>query len=149
MTGNGLIRQGAAAILITTDFRLLLQLRDDLPQVFDPGKIGLFGGQREGDESFLECVVREVHEEISLYLPPERFELIGSYFGPDQWTPNGTRHSEIFVAYDVPIDRLKITEGALRIVAMDELKHIHDLLAPFAKHALETLLNLENVQRSA
>jgi 8-oxo-dGTP pyrophosphatase MutT (NUDIX family) len=149
MTGSGLVREGAAAILISTDGRLLLQLRDNLPQVFDPGKIGLFGGQRERDESFLECVVREVHEEIGLYLPPERFELIGSYYGPDHWTPNGTRHSEIFVAYDVPIDRLIITEGTLKIVAMDELKHIHDLLAPFAKYALETFLKLENVQRSA
>ena len=54
------IREGAAAILISTDGRLLLQLRDDLPEVSDPGKIGLFGGAREGDESFLDCVVREV-----------------------------------------------------------------------------------------
>jgi len=137
------IREGSAAILISTDGRLLLQQRDDLPQVSDAGRIGLFGGRREGDESFLDCVVREVHEEIGVYLPPERFDLIERYVGPDHWTPNGIRHSEIFVAHDVPIDRLTITEGTLKIVALDELRHLHGLLAPFAKYALEIFLKLE------
>jgi hypothetical protein len=27
-------------------------------------KVGLFGGHREGDEAYLECIVREIHEEI-------------------------------------------------------------------------------------
>jgi 8-oxo-dGTP pyrophosphatase MutT (NUDIX family) len=33
--------------------------------------IGLFGGHREGNETFLECVVREIYEEISHFLPSE------------------------------------------------------------------------------
>jgi 8-oxo-dGTP pyrophosphatase MutT (NUDIX family) len=148
-SGGPKIREGAAAILIGSDGRLLLQLRDNLPHVSDPGKIGLFGGRREGVESFLECVVREVHEEIGLYLPPERFELIVRYFGPDHSAPGGTRHGEVFVARDVPVDRLIVTEGGLKIIAMDELKRIHDLLAPSAKYALEIFLKLEHAQRSA
>jgi 8-oxo-dGTP pyrophosphatase MutT (NUDIX family) len=148
-SGGPKIREGAAAILIGNNGRLLLQLRDNLPHVSDPGKIGLFGGRREGDESFLECVVREVHEEIGLYLPPERFELIVRYFGPDHSAPGGTRHGEVFVARDVPVDRLIVTEGGLKIIAMDELKRIHDLLAPSAKYALEIFLKLEHAQRSA
>jgi 8-oxo-dGTP pyrophosphatase MutT (NUDIX family) len=139
------IREGAAAILISTDGRLLLQLRHDLPEVSDPGKIGLFGGAREGDESFLDCVVREVQEETSIYLPPERFALIERYFGPDHWTPGGIRRSEIFVAYDVPIDQMTVTEGALKIIAFDEIEHIHDMLAPYAKHALDIFLRLARV----
>jgi 8-oxo-dGTP pyrophosphatase MutT (NUDIX family) len=142
-------REGTSAILVSTDGRLLLQLRDDLPHVSDPGKIGLFGGRREGDESFLECVVREVHEEIGLYLPPERFELIGSYFGPDHLTPNGTRHGQIFVVRNVPISALTVTEGSLSIVTRDELEKIQGSLALSAKYALEIFLKLENVQRSA
>ena len=63
------VREGTSAILLSTDGRLLLQLRDSLPHVTDAGKISLFGGLREGDESFLECIVREVHEEIGYYLP--------------------------------------------------------------------------------
>jgi 8-oxo-dGTP pyrophosphatase MutT (NUDIX family) len=143
------IREGAAAILISRDRQLLLQLRDNLPHVSDPGKIGLFGGRREGGESFLDCVVREVHEEIGLLLSPERFEYIGRYFGPDDSTPGGTRHSEVFVARDVPVDTLTVTEGSLKIVAVDELAQIQNLLAPFAKSALEIFLKFEDTQRSA
>lgn len=93
MTGSA--REGTSALLVSTDGRLLMQLRDDLPHVSDPGKISLFGGRREGTETFLECVVREIHEEIGHYVPPERFELIGSYSGPDPSTPGGDRKSVV------------------------------------------------------
>jgi 8-oxo-dGTP pyrophosphatase MutT (NUDIX family) len=149
VTGNGLVREGTSAILIATDGRLLLQLRDDLPHVSNPGKIGLFGGRREDDESFVDCVVREVHEEIGLHLPPERFELIGRYFGPDHFIPGGTRRGEVFVARNVPVDQLTITEGRLRIVALDELERIQDLLATSTKYALEIFLKLQDVYRSS
>ena len=148
MMGSGMnggrtkIREGTSAILISTDGRLLFQLRDDIPDISDPGMLDFFGGGREGDESFLDCVVREVHEEIGLYLPPERFERIGRYVEPDHWLPDCTLHSEIFVARDVPVDRLMIMEGSLKIVAFDELGYLHDLLAPTAKHALEVFLKI-------
>jgi 8-oxo-dGTP pyrophosphatase MutT (NUDIX family) len=120
-----------------------MQLRDDLPHVSDPGKISLFGGRREGTESFLECVVREIHEEIGYYLPPERFELIGQYSGTDHLTPNGTLHGEVFLARDVPIDQLTVTEGRLEIVAIDDLERIGGMLARPAQYALEIFLKRE------
>lgn len=135
------VREGTSVILLSTDGRLLLQLRDDLPHVTDPGKISLFGGRREGDESFLECVVREVHEEIGYYLPPERFELIASYFGPHHAIPDTDAHGEIFLARDVPIAELTIAEGSLRIVALHELEEVRDLLALPARYGLGILLN--------
>lgn len=141
MTEASVLREGTSAILIGTDGRLLLQLRDNFPHVSDPGKISLFGGRREGNESFLDCVVREIHEEIGLYLPPERFELIGRYLGPDHSTPNGRLHGEVFVARDVPVDELTITEGSLQVVALDDLERISDMLAPPAKCALEIFFN--------
>ena len=55
-------REIACAILIDTRRRFLLQQRDDIVGIVHPGKVGLFGGHREGDETFLKCVVREVHE---------------------------------------------------------------------------------------
>ena len=68
------VREIAAAILIDTTGRLLLQRRDDKPDILQPGKVALFGGHREGDESFIDCVVREVAEEISCRVPAERFQ---------------------------------------------------------------------------
>ena len=143
MTGS--VREGTSALLVSTDGRLLMQLRDDLPHVSDPGKISLFGGRREGSETFLECVVREIHEEIGYYLPPERFELIGRYFGPDHSTPGGTLHGEVFLARDVPIDRLRVTEGRLEIVAIDDLERISGRLARPAEYALAIFLKREPV----
>jgi len=51
-------REVACAILIDTRGHFLLQQRDDLVGILHPGKVGLFGGHREGDETLLECVVR-------------------------------------------------------------------------------------------
>jgi 8-oxo-dGTP diphosphatase len=52
-------REVACAILIDRDGRFLLQRRDNDPNILYPGKIGLFGGHREVDETFLACVVRK------------------------------------------------------------------------------------------
>jgi len=135
-----MVREGTSAILIGTDGRLLFQLRDNVPDISEPGMLGFFGGGREGDETFLDCVVREVHEEIGLYIPPERFEFVGRYWGPHHSRPNHMLHGEIFVARDVPAEVLNVTEGALRIVAIDELDQIQESISPSAKYALEIFL---------
>jgi 8-oxo-dGTP diphosphatase len=134
------LNEGASAILLDPDGRLLLQLRDNVPHIRDPGKIGLFGGGREGNESFLECVVREVHEEIGYYLPPERFQPITCWTGPDHAFPDSTFHGEVFLARNVPVESLIVSEGSLKIVAVNELEKIrHNLTLP-AKYALEIFL---------
>jgi hypothetical protein len=38
---------------------MLLQRRDNVSSIEQPGKIGLFGGHRKCGETFLECVVRK------------------------------------------------------------------------------------------
>ena len=63
----------SGAVLIDSLGRFLFQQRDNNPEILYPGMIDLFGGHREGNETFLECVVREVHEEISCFVPSERF----------------------------------------------------------------------------
>ena len=147
ISGSPKFREGTSAVLISTDGRLLFQLRDSVPYIPDPGKLDFFGGGREGDESFLDCVVREVREEMGFYLAPEKFEFIGRNVGPDHWAPDSILHNEIFLARGVPIERLTITEGSLRIVTFDELEHIQDLLAPSAKHALEAFLKHEQTRQ--
>ena len=47
-------REVSAALIIDTRGRFLLQQRDNIPGILFPGKIGLFGGHREGEETFLE-----------------------------------------------------------------------------------------------
>jgi 8-oxo-dGTP pyrophosphatase MutT (NUDIX family) len=97
-------REIAPTVVVDTQGRLLLQLRDNIPTILYPGKIGLFGGHREGDETFLACAVRELHEELSYYLPPERFTFLVRRAGADSELPGGTVHAEFFVVRDVPVE---------------------------------------------
>ena len=133
-------REFACAILIDTLGRFLLQQRDDVSGVFQRGKIGLFGGHREGDETFLQCIVREIHEEISYFLPPENFIHLTTYDGEDIDVAGGTVHGEFFVALSIPVKRLIITEGSLLIVEPNGLFLVDHRLSPSGKIGLKTFL---------
>jgi 8-oxo-dGTP diphosphatase len=133
-------REFACAILIDSLGRFLLQQRDDVPGVFQRGKIGLFGGHREGYETYLQCVVREIYEEISYFLPPERFIHLTTYDGDDVDVAGGTVHGEFFVARSIPVERLVITEGSLLIVEPNELLLVEHQLAPSGKIGMKAFL---------
>jgi 8-oxo-dGTP diphosphatase len=134
-TGCLELRGSAQAILLDTNGRLLLQLRDNIPHILNPGKIGLFGGAREGTETFLDCIVREIQEEIGYYLPPERFEPIFRRFGNAE--TEGAFYNEFFLARDVPVERLTVKEGSLKIVSKGDLEHLQDTLTPVTPRALK------------
>jgi 8-oxo-dGTP diphosphatase len=141
-------REVAAAIVIDSTGRLLLQQRDDIPGILYPGMVGLFGGHREGNETFLECVVRELHEELSYFIPPERFEHVWSYDGPDWGNKDRTLRGEYFVVRDIPINQINVTEGALLVVAPNDAAELSAKMTPgtlrvmtayFANRATATL----------
>jgi 8-oxo-dGTP diphosphatase len=133
-------REVAAALIIDTRGRFLLQQRDNVPGILFPGKIGLFGGHREGNETFLECVVREVNEEISLFIPPERFEHLASYRGTDPYMSGATLWRELYVTTDVPVEGLRVTEGSLLIAELDDVPALVSRLAPSANAAFHAFL---------
>jgi 8-oxo-dGTP pyrophosphatase MutT (NUDIX family) len=136
-------REFSGAILIDTRGRFLLQQRDDVPGIVQPGKIGFFGGHREADETYLQCIVREVHEEISYFLPPERFEHLASYEGSDIDVEGGTVRAEFFVARDVPVEELAVTEGKLLVAEPNELISLEPRLSPTVKAGLKAFYDLE------
>lgn len=51
------------ALPVTEDGRVLLQLRDDIPNIAQPGRWGFFGGGIEDGETAHETVTREFEEE--------------------------------------------------------------------------------------
>ena len=58
--------QFAAVILISSKGELVLQLRDDNPNIVDPGKLSLFAGRIEDDETPEVAASRELFEETTL-----------------------------------------------------------------------------------
>ena len=113
-------REVAAAILVGTCGRILLQQRDDVPGILYPGMIGLFGGHREeGDETPLACAQREIEEEIGYRVPAERLEPLVTM--RMEYPENRTVTGTFFVLRDVPVEGLVVTEGSLLAVAPSEL----------------------------
>ena len=99
--------------------------------------MSLFGGHREGDETFLECAVREIHEEISYFVPADRFEYLAGLSGGDTDAEGGSVHAEFFIVRDIPIEGLIITEGSLLVSHPDEIIGIEHKLTPAARFAMK------------
>jgi 8-oxo-dGTP diphosphatase len=138
---NSYTREIAAALLIDVNGNVLLQQRDNIPHIIQPGKVGLFGGHREGEETFLECVVREIAEEISQHIPAERFQHLFTLDGADPEGPGDHLRGEFFVAYDVPTDALVITEGKLLIVLPDAIWKMQSKLTPTTLLAVNAFMS--------
>jgi 8-oxo-dGTP diphosphatase len=147
---NGLTaphRAIAAAVVVDTAGDLLLQLRDDKPDIIYPGGIGLFGGHREGNETALECVTRELAEELTYDLAPERFVPLASREGEDTERRGGTFRGDFFIVRDIPRDEIVVTEGTLLVVAPDDLARIKNKLTPTARFALDAYFAM--IQKSS
>lgn len=130
-------REVACAILIDTRGRFLLQQRDDFVGILHPGKVGLFGGHREGDETLLECVVRELREELTYFVPADRFEHLASVDGRDIDADSGSFSGDLFIARDIPVDALVVTEGSLLVVNRDKVITMNQKLTPSARFAMQ------------
>src|SRR3569623_1538333 len=62
---------GSKIVLLSGE-RMLTYLRDDKPTIPYPAQWDLPGGGREGEETPLECALRETHEEFGLHIDPAR-----------------------------------------------------------------------------
>jgi 8-oxo-dGTP pyrophosphatase MutT (NUDIX family) len=134
-------REFATALLIDPAGRFLLQQRDDIPGILFPGWIGPFGGQREGDETFLQCVVRELHEETGAMLAPGRFEGLLSYDGADPELEGGTVRAECYLVRGVGAASLVVTEGKLLVAAVEDIPALMARLTPWGRLAIAKHLN--------
>ncbi|MFI6820244.1 NUDIX domain-containing protein [Micromonospora sp. NPDC050187] len=65
-------RRGVLAVVRDRDGAVLMQLRDDRPDIVWPAHWSVLGGGTEPGESAREAVVREVHEESGLVVRDAR-----------------------------------------------------------------------------
>jgi hypothetical protein len=84
-----------------------------------------------------------VHEEISYFLAPERFEYLAGYDATDV-APEGDTiiHGEFFVARDVPVEKVIVTEGTLFVAEPGEISALEHRLSPSGKAGLTAFLRL-------
>jgi ADP-ribose pyrophosphatase YjhB (NUDIX family) len=108
----------ATALIVDPEGRLLLQHRDDKPEIANPGRWGSFGGTVEPYETPQDGFLRELNEELAWQ--PGRFELFDAfpYFGL------GDRSlMYVFAArLDAPLATLTLGEGqGMDVFAPDAL----------------------------
>jgi 8-oxo-dGTP diphosphatase len=122
------------------DGRFLFQRRDNNRDIIQPGKVSVFGGHREGNETYLRCVVREILEEISYFVAADRFKHLTSYHGDDLEVEGGSAHAEFYIAEDIPVDKLMVTEGTLLIASLDETMALASQFTPYTGIAMQAFL---------
>jgi 8-oxo-dGTP diphosphatase len=137
----GYVREIASAVLIGTCGRVLLQQRDNIPGIRYPGMVALFGGHREAGETFLECVTREVREEIGFPVPAARFEPLIRYTAT--YSDGGGLAGEFFVVRDIPVDDIVVREGSLLAVQRDELPALLYRMPPSTCYGTQIFLAKE------
>ncbi len=103
-------RQGASAIPVNTEGKILLQLRDDRPDLLYPNCWTTLGGGVEDGETFDEAIRRELLEEIELELPVKLWrvdESVIEIHGHQFLVANAIYVGRI----DLPVSEIKLNEG--------------------------------------
>jgi 8-oxo-dGTP diphosphatase len=97
--------EGCQIILVDSAGAVLLQLRDDKDWIPYPGMWAVPGGMLEPGEAPLDCVVREVREELGVDLDPADVTFLET-----AQRSYGVEHT--FTArLDVPAGSIALTEG--------------------------------------
>jgi len=133
-------REVAAAIIAGTCGRILLQQRDDIPGLLYRGLIGLFGGHKEGDETPIETVRREIEEETGLAFAADRFHMLADI--SVRYPAGGGVKGMYYVLRDVPLVDVVITEGSALVVERHELSALLGRMTPSACYATRLFLML-------
>lgn len=108
------------AILKTPDGKYIMQSRGFNPGIHNPGGVSLFGGGLEGDETPLECLSRELLEEIELEVRDAELLWVSQGLSPDKITPAERYH---YLIRDVELSSLVLHEGdAILVMTFEEIQ---------------------------
>lgn len=101
------------ALLLTVAGEVLVQHRDDIPQILWPDSLSTFGGGVEGDESNDEALIREIKEELDIELADYQYKFYKTFEQRVVLHPesSGNVDCHIFLIYDVNPDDLTVLEG--------------------------------------
>lgn len=126
-----------AGVILHQGRGVLLQHRDDKPDIRWPGAWAIFGGHLEDDEDPEAGAIREIEEELGLKLEPP-LALVHHELHPDN------RQRSFYAApLEVPFEALTLNEGqGMALLSREELDTV--LVVPLHKRIiLEFLATLE------
>ena len=86
---------------------VFLHLRDDKTDI-NPNKWGFFGGRNEGNESPVECFVRELKEELNITFEKEKINYLCNYLNTER---NTWRHV-FYIESKLDKSAIRLSEGA-------------------------------------
>jgi len=126
----------AGTLLITEKNELVLHRRDNKPGIASPGKLSLFGGHMEGQESPREAAIRELQEEISLDVSQLSLEHVCDF--------SDANKDYFMFKTMVPTSDFEVYEGVGSEVYAIEEALARDDLADAARTTIIKLLEGEN-----
>lgn len=133
-------------LLVTKEGKLLLQRRDNIQNISNPGKISVFGGQRKAYESAISCALRELEEETGLVCNNQSLIFLDEYsthLKCGQWMSYS-----YFMLKDINEKNLQIKEGMVELWSpFDVIKNIY--LTPIPKRLIKNLINIGYFKRSS
>ena len=114
------MNQWAGGLIVTNDGRLVLQQREDKPGITLPGKVAMFGGTVEPNETVEKAAERELLEELNLKVNGWQLEKLGVYQKTKEL--DGEDYEiHVFLVRDVDPKGLELREGkAIRYVSRGE-----------------------------
>jgi len=111
----------AEVILVNSEGKALLQLRDNKVGIFGARKWRFIGGSKGKDESFDECIIREIKEELGINI--NNLELIDVI--DDENENIFFKHQIFFGVIDTNPCDIKLKEGKeVKFFAIDEIQNI-------------------------
>lgn len=114
-------KEAVNAILLSRYNELILQQRDNNPNILSPGKIGLFGGSLKQEETKWSGLRRELFEELELVFKGAQVEFFKTYkLTLDKDGRDKTIH--IYIIKDIDDRKLVLHEGSS--IVFDKLDNI-------------------------
>jgi len=136
----------AVAIILDDNRRFLLQLRDNKSGIFFPNHWGFFGGALEENETPQQCLVRELSEELGLFVQTSRLTYVLKLDLCFKLNASPVvRHFFVLEMYKDEMHAISINEGQEgTFFSSEECLRIPNF-APYDRFAIWAFLNEERV----